>query len=49
MRNAEFWDNFKKLDDRFGAEEVKLCKKHGFATSLEGWNYCPYCGEEMCE
>ena len=49
MTDEKFWEEWKKLDGKFGAENTKLCKKHGFVTSLEGWDYCPFCGGELCE
>ncbi|GEM_PF-5200019 len=45
----DFWSEFKVLDGRFGTGKMKLCKIHGFAASLKGWKYCPFCGKEMCE
>lgn len=48
MPKNELWNEFKTLDNSFGTGKSRLCKKHGFITSLKGWNYCPYCGEEMC-
>ena len=48
-KKENFWDEFKKLDEEFGTGKIKICKKHGFVTSLTNWNYCPYDGSELCE
>lgn len=49
MKAGRFWREFDKLEGKFGTGLLKLCKRCGFGTSLEGWDYCPYCGGELCE
>ena len=49
VKEKDFWEEFKELNGKFGINELKLCKKHGFMTSLKDWDFCPYCGEELCE
>ena len=48
IKTEQFWNEFQKLDEKFGTNEFKMCKKHGFVTHLKDWRYCPYCGEEFC-
>jgi len=47
--NEKFWKEWEDLNKKFGTKDTMLCKKHGFITSLEEWDYCPYCGGELCE
>lgn len=35
MIKDDFWKEWEKLDGKFGAEVMKLCKQHGFITRLK--------------
>jgi hypothetical protein len=47
MKGKSFWEEWKKFNEKYGANKMMVYRKDGFITSLK--DCCPYCGEELCE